>query len=56
MVFADEQRTSVVKVLSFYSVKEMSPVLNLPPQCISNYYHQLIKPRGVLKYVAMFKD
>ena len=55
MVFADETRTSIVKVMTFQTIKQMSEVIGEPPQNISNFYHGLIRPRGALKYIAMFK-
>ena len=56
MVFADETRTSIVKVMTFQTIKQMSEVIGEPPQSISNFYHGLIRPRGALKYIAMFKN
>ena len=55
MVFDDETKSRPIKVMEFNTIKDMSRVLDLPPQVLSNYYHRLIRPRGPLKYIAMFK-
>ena len=55
MVFDDETKSRLIKVMEFATIKDMSRVLDLPPQVLSNYYHRLIRPRGPLKYIAMFK-
>ena len=55
MVFDDETKSRPIKVMEFNTIKDMSRVLDLPPQVLSNYYHRLIRPHGPLKYIAMFK-
>ena len=56
MVFNDSSRTTPLKVLTLNSIKEVAYIVGVTPQSVSNYFHQLIKPRGALKYVALFKD
>jgi hypothetical protein len=56
MVFADPSHKSPVKVLTFQSIKEVAYVIGMPPQSVSNFFHHLIKPRGSLQFVALFKD
>ena len=34
---------------------DIAYVLNLKSSVISNYYHGLIKPRGVLKYINIYQ-
>ena len=55
MVFDDETKSRPIKVMEFSTIKDMSRVLDLPPQVLSNYYHKLNRHRGPLKYIAMFK-
>ena len=55
MVFSDLTKTTPLKVISFNSMKEVAYVIGLPPQCVSNFFHHLIKPRGPLRFVALFK-
>lgn len=56
MLFADLQRSNLVKVMSFSTVSEVAVVLNETPQVVSNFYHRLINPRNAMRYVSLFKD
>lgn len=55
-IFYSEEKKEIFKTLSFNTIKEMSYVLNLNSQTVSNYYHKLIKPRGVLKYCSITQN
>ena len=56
MVFEDEMRSRVVKVMTFETVNEASYVLGMPASTVYNFFHNLIKGRGSLRYVSLFKD
>ena len=56
MIFEDAAKTSVVKVMSFDTVNEVSYVVGMPTKTVYNYFHRLIRPRGPLCYVSLFKD
>ena len=56
MVFADLGRTSPVKVMTFNTVNEVAQVVGLPTNTVFNFFHRLIRPRGALQYVSLFKD
>ena len=56
MVFEDLGRTTPVKVMSFETVNEVSYVVGMPAKTVYNYFHRLIRPRGPLCYVSLFKD
>eukprot|EP01046_Picozoa_sp_COSAG06_P048035 COSAG06_NODE_7100_length_2634_cov_107.897830_3_plen_113_part_00 len=45
-----------VKVMSFDTVGEVSYVVGMPTKTVYNYFHRLIRPRGPLCYVSLFKD
>ena len=51
----DVEKTELFKVLDFQSIKEVAYVLNMKPQVISNYYHNLIKERDNLKYCVIYQ-
>ena len=55
-IFYDIERKDLIKQISFNSIKEISYVSGLKPQTISNYYHNLIKPRGILKYCILYQE
>lgn len=50
VIFTNEEKNEVFKVITCDTIKEMSYYLDIDSQIISNYYHKQIKPRGVLKY------
>ena len=50
VIFTNENKDEVFKVIKCNTIKEMSYYLDIEPQIISNYYHGQIKSRGILKY------
>jgi len=54
-MFQDLDRTDLIKIMDFHTVKDIAYVLGMKPQEISNYYHQLIKERGPLKYCYLYQ-
>jgi len=56
MIFEDLGRTIPIKVISFNTVNEVAQVVGMPAKTVYNFFHQLIRPRGALKYVSLFKD
>lgn len=54
-MFQDKDRTDLIKIMDFHTVKDIAYVLGMKPQDISNYYHQLIKERGPLKYCYLYQ-
>lgn len=51
----DTEKTKLFKILDFRTIKEMSYVLDVKPQVISNYYHNLIKDRDNLRYCIIYQ-
>lgn len=51
----DKEKTKLYKILDFKTIKEIGYVLNMKPQIISNYYHNLIKERDLLKYCVIYQ-
>lgn len=54
-MFYDKERSELLKIMDFNTIKEVSYVLNMRQQDISNYYHNLIKERGPLKYCYLYQ-
>lgn len=48
-LFEDENKIELFKIMEFKTIKELSYVVNIEPQTISNWFHGLINPRGILK-------
>tara|TARA_R100000231_G_scaffold94253_1_gene70764 strand:+ start:458 stop:670 length:213 start_codon:yes stop_codon:yes gene_type:complete len=49
-IFYDKEKTEPFKTLKCNTIKDISYLLDMSPQVISNYYHKQIKARGVLEY------
>ena len=50
-LFETEEKKDIVNTIS-----EMSYVLKLESNVLSNFFHSLIKPRGILKYCNIYQS
>tara|TARA_R100000231_G_scaffold93737_1_gene70361 strand:+ start:85 stop:288 length:204 start_codon:yes stop_codon:yes gene_type:complete len=55
-LYKDIEHTDLIKIMEFDTIKDCSDVLRIETQIISNYFHGLIKPRGVLKYCILYQS
>ena len=55
-LYTDENKEELLKVMDFETIKDISYVLGIDSQVISNYFHGLIKPRGILKYCVLYQS
>ena len=55
-LYKDKEHTDLIKVMEFDTIKSISYVLDIDSQIISNYFHGLIKPRGVLQYCVLYQS
>ena len=55
-LFEDEEKTEIFKIMKFNTISDMSDVVDIKPNILSNYFHGLIKPRGVLKYCMIYQS
>lgn len=55
-LFTDSNKNEIFKIMEFKSIKDIAYVLDLQPQVISNYFHGLIKPRGILNNCALYQS
>ncbi len=54
-LFEDDQKKDLFKIMEFKTIKEMAYVLNTDPRNISNWFHGLIKPRGILRNCVLYQ-
>ena len=54
-LFADREQSEVAATWRFARMKDAAAVLQVKPSRLSNTYHQLIRPRGVLEYCTIAK-
>ena len=55
-LYTDIEKTDLIKVMEFDTIKDCSYVLGIDTQIISNYFHGLIKPRGILQYCILYQS
>ena len=55
-LFEEITHTNIFKIMKFDTIKDVSYVMGVPAQTISNYFHGLIHPRGVLKYCVLYQS
>ena len=55
-LFEDEKHTQIFKIMEFRCVNDIAFCFNISSQTISNCFHGLIKPRGILKNCVIFQS
>ena len=55
-LFEDETHKYLFKQYSFHTISEIAKVLDEKEQTCSNFYHGLIKPRDVFKFVKIYQS
>ena len=54
-LFEDEEKTQLFKIMEFKTIRELGYVMDISSTIISNWYHMLINPRGILKRCSLFQ-
>lgn len=54
-LFTTKEKHELLKTYEFATVREIAYVLNVKPSTVSNFYHQLIRPRDVLNCVNIYQ-
>ena len=54
-LFEDNDKKDLFKIMEFKTIKELSYVIGVEPQLVSNWFHGLINPRGILKNCALYQ-
>ena len=54
-LFTNSEKDEIFKIMEFKSIKHCAYVLSIEPQVISNYFHGLIKPRGILNNCVLYQ-
>ena len=55
-LYTDKEKTDLFKITTFDTIKDISIVIGEKPQVISNYFHSLIKARGMLEYCILYQS
>lgn len=55
-LFTDSTKSDIFKIMEFKTVRDIGYVFNVSPQVVSNYFHGLIRPRGILKNLVLYQS
>ena len=55
-LFEYETHTELLKIMEFKTIKDVAFVLGVDPSIISNWFHGLINPRGILKNCVLHQS
>tara|TARA_R110000803_G_scaffold91968_2_gene159489 strand:+ start:1775 stop:1984 length:210 start_codon:yes stop_codon:yes gene_type:complete len=55
-LFTDESKSDIFKIMEFKTIKDIGYVFSIDPQEISNFFHGLIRPRGILKNLVLYQS
>ena len=55
-LFEDEGKSEIFKIMEFKTIKDIAFVLNVEAPIISNWFHGLILPRGILKNCVLHQS
>ena len=54
-LFEDDNKKELLKIMEFKTIRDIGFVLDIEPQLISNWFHGLINPRGILKNCVLYQ-
>ena len=55
-LFENTDKRELLKIMEFKTIKEISFVLDMDSSIISNWFHGLIHPRGILKNCVLHQS
>jgi len=55
-LYETDEKKQLFKIMEFKTIRQLSEVLNIDPQVISNWFHGLINARGILKNCLLFQS
>ena len=55
MLYSNKDKSHIARTYSYNTIREVASTLSLSPSIVSNTYHKLIHPRGVLLFTDLFK-
>ena len=56
ILFTNDEKKDIFKVIKCSSIVEMGYYLDVKPQLLSNFYHKLTKPRGILNLISITQN
>ena len=55
-VYLDKSKTTIIQILIFNNLREIAYCLNKNIYDISNFYHNITKPKSLFLFINLYKD
>jgi hypothetical protein len=55
VLYSNKDKSHIARSFTYNTIREVASTLSLPPSVVSNTYHKLIHPRGVMLFTDLFK-
>ncbi len=56
ILFTDLEKKDIFKVLEFNTLKEIAYVMNKEIHDVTNFYHQITKPKRIFQYINIYQS
>ena len=55
-IYLDKSKTTIIQILIFNNLREIAYCLNKNIYDISNFYHNITKPKSLFLFINLYKD
>jgi len=55
IVYYTPEKKSILKFMELNTIREVAYLIDMIPSHVSNTYHRLINPRGLMRYCNLYK-
>ena len=55
VLYSNKDKSHIARTYSYNTIRQVASMLSLPASQVSNTYHKLIHPRGVMLFTDLFK-
>lgn len=55
-IYLDKSKTTIINILIFNNLREIAYCLNKNIYDISNFYHNITKPKSLFLFINLYKD
>ena len=55
-IFYNTEKSDFIKTLNANTLREIAYLFDMEVYDISNFYHKITKPKGVLRYITLSKN
>ena len=55
-IYLDKSKTTIINILIFNNLREIAYCLNKNIYDVSNFYHNITKPKNMFLFINLYKD